>query len=136
LGGALARWLGPHSGVSKRARTNLRAAMPELGPAEIEAIVRGMWDNLGRVVFEYPHLAKIKVFASDGRVEVRGLDNLERALAAERRVVMFSGRISAIGRSRPSPAGNTGSTSRRFTAPPIIRISTACCGGCAAIWAS
>jgi KDO2-lipid IV(A) lauroyltransferase len=93
LGGALARWLGPHSGVSKRARTNLRAAMPELGPAEIEAIVRGMWDNLGRVVFEYPHLAKIKVFASDGRVEVRGLDNLERALAAERRVVMFSGHL-------------------------------------------
>ncbi len=93
LGGALARWIGPHTGVSKVARNNLRAAFPELGVTAIEAIIRGMWDNLGRVVFEYPHLAKIKVFAGDGRIELRGLDNLERALAAERRVIMFSGHL-------------------------------------------
>jgi KDO2-lipid IV(A) lauroyltransferase len=93
LGGALARWIGPHTGVSKVARNNLRAAFPELGATAIEAIIRGMWDNLGRVVFEYPHLAKIKVFAGDGRIELRGLDNLERALAAERRVIMFSGHL-------------------------------------------
>ena len=93
LGGALARWIGPHSGVSKRARANLRAALPELGEARIEAIIRGMWDNLGRVVFEYPHLAKIKVFAGDGRVDVRGLDHLEQALAGKRRVIMFSGHL-------------------------------------------
>jgi KDO2-lipid IV(A) lauroyltransferase len=93
LGGALARWIGPHSGVSKRARSNLRNAFPELGEAAIKAIVRGMWDNLGRVVFEYPHLRKIEVFAADGRVAVRGLDNLERALAAKRQVIMFSAHL-------------------------------------------
>lgn len=94
LGGALARWIGPHLGISKRARINLRAAMPELNDAEIEAIVGGMWDNLGRVAFEYPHLSKIKVFAGDGRVLVRGLDNLERSLAANRRVILFSGHLA------------------------------------------
>jgi KDO2-lipid IV(A) lauroyltransferase len=93
LGGALARGIGPRSGVSKRAYINLRAVMPELKPAAIETIVRGMWDNLGRVVFEYPHLSKIKVFAADSRVEVRGLEDLECALAAERQVIMFSGHI-------------------------------------------
>jgi Kdo2-lipid IVA lauroyltransferase/acyltransferase len=93
LGGALARWIGPHSGVSKRARSNLRGAFPELGEAAIKAIVRGMWDNLGRVVFEYPHLRKIEVFAAGGRVAVRGLDNLERALAAKRQVIMFSAHL-------------------------------------------
>jgi Kdo2-lipid IVA lauroyltransferase/acyltransferase len=93
LGSAVARCIGPYSGVSRRARINLKVALPELDKAGVEKIVRGMWDNLGRVIFEYPHLSKIKVFAGDDRVEVRGLDNLERALAAERRVIMFSGHL-------------------------------------------
>lgn len=92
LGGVTGRLIGPRLGITKRARINLRAAVPELTSAEIEAVVRGMWDNLGRVVYEYPHLKKIKVFAGD-RVEVHGLDNLKAALAAGRRVIMFSGHI-------------------------------------------
>ena len=92
LGGVTGRLIGPRLGITKRARINLRAAVPELTSAEIEAVVRGMWDNLGRVVYEYPHLKKIKVFAGD-RVEVRGLENLKAALAAGRRVIMFSGHI-------------------------------------------
>src|SRR5215470_1643500 len=65
-GGALARWLGPRLGVSNRARRNLRAALPELGAAEIERIVRAMWDNLGRVAAEYPHLQEVSVFERGG----------------------------------------------------------------------
>ncbi|HXP04356.1 MAG TPA: lauroyl acyltransferase [Stellaceae bacterium] len=93
LGGAIARRIGPHLGVSKRARLNLRAAMPALSEAEIDTVVRGMWDNLGRVAAEYPHLRKIKVFEPSGRVETRGLEHLDAALAAERRVVLFSGHL-------------------------------------------
>ena len=93
LGGALARRIGPHSGISRRARLNLRAALPELSDAAREAVLRGMWDNLGRVAFEYPHLAKIKVFAGDGRVEVQGLAHLEAALAGKRQVIMFSAHL-------------------------------------------
>jgi KDO2-lipid IV(A) lauroyltransferase len=94
LGGALARAIGPRLGLSKRARLNLRRALPELDAAETEAIIRGMWDNLGRVAAEYPHLRKIKVFADDGRVETRGLEHLDRALAAGRRVILFSGHLA------------------------------------------
>ena len=93
LGGAIARRIGPHLGVTKRARLNLRAALPELTPAEIDAVVRGMWDNLGRVVAEYPHLRKIEVFEPGGRIETHGLEHLDEALAARRRVVLFSGHI-------------------------------------------
>ncbi|HTQ33165.1 MAG TPA: lauroyl acyltransferase [Stellaceae bacterium] len=93
LGGTLARAIGPHLGISKRARLNLRAAMPEFSPAEVEAVVRGMWDNLGRVVFEYPHLVKITIFPGDGRVTVRGIEHLEAALAANRRIILFSGHL-------------------------------------------
>jgi KDO2-lipid IV(A) lauroyltransferase len=93
LGGAMARRIGPRLDVTKRARLNIRAALPELGEAEIETILRGMWDNLGRVAAEYPHLRKIKVFEPGGRVETRGLEHLDQALAAGRRVVLFSGHI-------------------------------------------
>jgi Kdo2-lipid IVA lauroyltransferase/acyltransferase len=96
LGGALARVIGPHLGITKRARLNLQAAMPELGADEIETIVRGMWDNLGRVVFEYPHLSKIRIYPSelsDGRVEVLGVEHIEAARQAKRSFILVSAHL-------------------------------------------
>ncbi|HWB48285.1 MAG TPA: lauroyl acyltransferase [Stellaceae bacterium] len=93
LGGALARAIGPRLGVSKRARLNLRAAMPELSDAQIDVVIRGMWDNLGRVAFEYPHLTKIAVFAPAGRVEVHGWNHIVRAVEAKRSIVFVAAHL-------------------------------------------
>jgi len=93
LGGALVRRLGPRLGVSNRARRNLRAALPELSAAQTEAILRGMWNNLGRVAAEYPHLRNIRVFGAASRGETRGLEHLDGALAAGRRVILFGGHL-------------------------------------------
>lgn len=94
LGGSTARRIGPFLGISKRARLNLRHAFPDLSKPEIERIVAGMWDNLGRVVAEYPHLREIRIFAAGGRVETHGLEHIDRAVAAGRRMIMFSGHIA------------------------------------------
>jgi Kdo2-lipid IVA lauroyltransferase/acyltransferase len=94
VGGALARRLGPFLGISKRARINLRRAFPDLPGAAIEEIVIGMWDNLGRVAAEFPHLRKIRVFEPGGRVEIHGFENIDRAVAAGRRMIVFSGHIA------------------------------------------
>src|SRR5215471_4180638 len=59
LGGALGRRIGPLLGVSQCARRNIKGAFPKLSEPEIGRIVAGMWDNLGRVVAEYPHVRKI-----------------------------------------------------------------------------
>jgi Kdo2-lipid IVA lauroyltransferase/acyltransferase len=93
LGGALARHIGPRIGISTRARRNLAAALPELSSAEVERIVCGMWDNLGRVAAEYPHLPRIRVFPPDGRVETAGVEHLDRAIAADRPVIIFGGHL-------------------------------------------
>jgi KDO2-lipid IV(A) lauroyltransferase len=94
LGGALARRVGPVFGVSNHARRNISRAFPELSQTEIGRIVAGMWDNLGRVAAEYPHLRKICVFESDGRVETHGFEHVDRAVAAGRRMIVFSGHIA------------------------------------------
>jgi len=94
IGGALARAIGPRLGISKRARLSIGRALPELSEAEVADIVTGMWDNLGRVAAEYPHLHKIRVFEPDGRVETHGLEHIDRAVAAGRRLIIFSGHIA------------------------------------------
>jgi Kdo2-lipid IVA lauroyltransferase/acyltransferase len=94
LGGGLARRIGPRLAISRRARRNLAGALPELSPAEQRRIIAAMWDNLGRVAAEYPHLSRIGVFAGDGRVEVCGIEHLEAALAARRQLIMFGGHLA------------------------------------------
>lgn len=68
LGGWIGRnifsWL-PPDGI---ARANLAAAFPEKTPAERNAIRRAMWDNLGRVVGEYPHLGRFSPKGEDPRI--------------------------------------------------------------------
>jgi len=67
-GGWILSRIGPHMGISRTARRNLMRAFPDKGEQEREEILRGMWDNLGRVIAEYPHLRKITA----ERVEVEG----------------------------------------------------------------
>ncbi len=59
IAGWLTRKVGPRLGVSDVARGNLRAAFPGMPDAEIEEIVRGVWENLGRTFAEYPNLEEI-----------------------------------------------------------------------------
>jgi KDO2-lipid IV(A) lauroyltransferase len=94
IGGALARTIGPQLGISKRARLNIARALPALSQAEIAHIVAGMWDNLGRVAAEYPHLRGIRVFDPVGPVETHGFEHMDRAVAAGRRMIIFSGHIA------------------------------------------
>ena len=59
LFGRIARSIGPMMREQKIGRANLTAAFPEKSPGEIEAILAGVWDNLGRVGAEFAHLDRI-----------------------------------------------------------------------------
>src|SRR5919108_2451507 len=54
--GRLMRKLGPWLPEHRVGRANLAAAFPEKSAAEIETILAGVWDNLGRVAAEFAHL--------------------------------------------------------------------------------
>ncbi|MGB0720717.1 MAG: lysophospholipid acyltransferase family protein, partial [Bdellovibrionales bacterium] len=60
---------GPRLAASRKAYHNLERALPE---GDYDTIIAGMWDNLGRVICEYPHLARI----ARERVRIEGLENL------------------------------------------------------------
>jgi KDO2-lipid IV(A) lauroyltransferase len=90
LGGWIARSIGPRLGASKRAVLNLKRALPHLTDAEIQRIVRGMWDNLGRVIAEYPHLDGFRVYEPGGRVEHVGTELVDPILAAGRPIIFVS----------------------------------------------
>lgn len=58
-GGFVMRNIGPFIPSTKIARKNLLRVFPEKTDKEREKIIKGMWDNLGRVAAEYPHLKHI-----------------------------------------------------------------------------
>jgi Kdo2-lipid IVA lauroyltransferase/acyltransferase len=80
--------------VIDRARDNLKAAFPEMGHDEREAIIREMCDNLGRTVAEYPHLDKLKLTGADPRLQITGTEHAEAAITAGKGLMFISGHFA------------------------------------------
>jgi Kdo2-lipid IVA lauroyltransferase/acyltransferase len=59
LFGRVSRFVGSKLREDRIGRENLKAAFPEKSPEEIETILTGVWDNLGRVGAEFAHLDHI-----------------------------------------------------------------------------
>ncbi len=93
VGGAVARAVGPLLAVSGVADANLRRAMPEMDAAERRRVVRGVWDNLGRVMGEFPHLTGLRATASGPGWETAGGEALLEAKARGGPAIVFSGHI-------------------------------------------
>src|SRR5579872_464772 len=75
LFGRITRLIGPALREQRIGRANLTAAFPEKSPEEIEAILAGVWDNLGRMGAEFAHIDHIWDFNEEnpdpqGRIEI------------------------------------------------------------------
>ncbi len=62
--GLVMRKVGPLFKEHRLGRENLRAAFPEKSDVEIEQILAGVWDNLGRIAVEFAHLDEFQVEGS------------------------------------------------------------------------
>jgi KDO2-lipid IV(A) lauroyltransferase len=93
LGGWLTRQIGTRLPVSRRAMKHLAIAFPEMPESERRGIVAGMWDNLGRMIAEYPHLGTLADPAG-GRTEVVGAERLEAVRAAGRGFIVISAHMA------------------------------------------
>jgi KDO2-lipid IV(A) lauroyltransferase len=95
LGGWLGRTIGPRIGINRRALRHIGFALPDADLAQRRRIAREMWDNLGRVVGEYPHLAKIAgATGAAARIEFVGEKFLEPLRSPETPGILFSGHLA------------------------------------------
>ncbi len=94
LGGRIGRIFGPLLPVHRRATKSLSRALPGLSPDDVRRAIRGMWDNLGRTMGEYPHIARIARDPGAGRVEVAGMEHLARLREKPAAAILFSGHFA------------------------------------------
>lgn len=92
FGAFVLRTIGPLVKADKVARRNLARAYPEKSPAEIDTIVRGIWDNLGRGACEWARIDLIDTKDPD-QVEVIGEQHLMTA-AAQGTFVVFTAHMA------------------------------------------
>ena len=91
VGGWIARTLGPRLGITKRARRNLARALPELDRAAQDRVILEMWDNLGRIVGEFPHLKTMDAYRPGAVIEATGLEHVDAAIARGKPIIFYSG---------------------------------------------
>src|SRR6202043_4181783 len=75
LFGRVTRFIGRRLREDRIGRENLKAAFPEKSPAEIETILAGVWDTLGRLGAEFAHIDHIwehdPAHPEDSRIEIQ-----------------------------------------------------------------
>ena len=117
LGGWIGRNLFSLLPPDRVARANLAAAFPEKTQTERNQIRRSMWDNLGRVVGEYPHLARFSPKGDDPRITYSlppgmSLDDLK-----QKPVIFLSGHLGNW-EMLPILAGQLGFDGAAVVRPP------------------
>ncbi|MEZ5813814.1 MAG: lipid A biosynthesis acyltransferase [Alphaproteobacteria bacterium] len=88
FGGWIGRTIGPHLAASRKARRNLERAMPGLDEPRKNEVITEMWDHLGRIMAEYPHLESLSI-----DIEIIGRENLEAALNNPKGAIFFGAHL-------------------------------------------
>lgn len=96
--GELARFWGPLFPVSKLGRANLKIAFPEKTDAEREEILKGSWENLGRVAGEFVHLESFWDYddasPNTGRVETYSTERFIGLYTDKKPGLIFSAHLA------------------------------------------
>ncbi|RAI44741.1 lipid A biosynthesis lauroyl acyltransferase [Rhodoplanes roseus] len=97
--GAVMRRIGPFLREHRIGRANLKAAFPDKSPEEIETILSGVWDNLGRVAVEVINLDRIAAQGARGERQFitygeRELKKFEALRDGERPAVIFTAHLA------------------------------------------
>ena len=93
IGGALGRVAGKLlKRASATADENLKRAFPDKTEAERLRVIKGMWDNLGRVFAEYPHLKKMPDY--EGVITFDNDALIQSCLAENRPIILLTGHLA------------------------------------------
>jgi len=92
LAGKIAVFVGKKIAVNKLAMSNLNKALPHLDDYQKNVIIDDMWDNLGRIIGEFPHVCAMSVDEILKHVELSAetQKNIEELVAQNRGGIIFS----------------------------------------------
>ncbi len=89
IGGWLGRTIGTKLAANRKARRHIAMAMPETTQEQQDNIIRGMWDNLGRIIAEYPHLERL----GQQYTTIENKELLSQYIDDERPIIFIGGHI-------------------------------------------
>ena len=87
IGGWIGRTIGSKLATSRKALRNIQNVLPE---ADHDAAIAGMWDNLGRMIAEYPHIEEI----AKNHTDIVGIENLQPYIDGKRSAIFIGGHFS------------------------------------------
>jgi len=88
FGGWLARSVGMRMKRGNVATAQIATHLPELNAGEREQVAAQMWENLGRVIAEYPHMIDGNL---DAHITILGREQVEAAKASGKSALFISG---------------------------------------------
>ncbi|MCL2714459.1 MAG: lipid A biosynthesis lauroyl acyltransferase [Alphaproteobacteria bacterium] len=94
------RRIGPHLREHQIGRNNLTAAFPEKSPEEIEKILMGVWDNLGRVGAEFAQMDRVwdyeRAHPEGSRIEISTstLENFDKMRLDGKPALIFAAHLA------------------------------------------
>lgn len=107
VGGRLGPLLSPH----KVARRNMELIFPAATAREIDALLVAMWDNIGRLLGEFPNLHRMDLKATGESIRLEGRDVIDELARQAIRSCLWAGTLPT-GRCWPpcwpTPCPNAG----------------------------
>lgn len=98
LGGFVGRNILVYTSWTKTAKKNLLKVYPEMSEKDVKKTIKGIFNNIGRVAGEYPHLEKMTrdcgIDNPDKRINITGYKNIEQILKDDKAVLFVGAHIS------------------------------------------
>ena len=91
---AILRTLGPLTTQHRTMIRNLRMCFPDWTDKQIQKVAKGAWSTLGRTAGEMPHLARMKPYQPNSRIEVIGAERLDAIRESGKPAVLISGHFA------------------------------------------
>ncbi len=88
------RRLGPLAGPHRTMTRNLHMAFPDWSDKQVAEVADGVWDMLGRIAGEMPHLARMQAYVENARVEVVGEEYLHAIRDSGKPAVIVAGHFA------------------------------------------
>jgi KDO2-lipid IV(A) lauroyltransferase len=94
IGAAIGGRLGPRLGPHRIARRNMELVFPHATPREIDALLVAMWDNIGRLLGEFPNLHRMDLKATGDTIRLEGRDVIDDLVRKGDPVVFVGGHFA------------------------------------------